>query len=192
MTFFIKNKFLLILLSIFVLLGGCGTLPKIPKPDWSKPIEPNAQKRAQQNVIDGKGIKFLGSDKNKSSGNFSFASSNPMWRATLDILDFMSIANSDYSGGLIITDWYSEADPDEAIKINIRFLSNDIRADGINIKLYKRNCKNGVCSTNEINDKLVLEIKDKILKKAAIYKELSDKDYIKNRPKKVFPDKDSG
>ena len=141
-------------------------------------------------MIDGKGIKFLGSGKNRNSGNFSFASSNPMWRATLDILDFMSIANSDYSGGLIITDWYSEADPDESIKINIRFLSNDIRADGINIKLYKRNCKNGVCLTNEINNKLVFEIKDKILKKAAIYKEQSDKDYIKSKPEKKFSNKD--
>tara|TARA_B110000027_G_C16022684_1_gene257080 strand:- start:264 stop:830 length:567 start_codon:yes stop_codon:yes gene_type:complete len=188
MDFLTKNRFLLIFLTILTFISGCGKLPKIPKPDWSKPIEPNAQKRAQQNVIDGKGIKFLGSDKNKSSGNFSFASSNPMWRATLDILDFMSIANSDYSGGLIITDWYSETDPNESIKINIRFLSNDIRADGINIKLYKRNCKNGVCLTNEINDKLVFEIKDKILKKAAIYKELSDKEYIKNRPKKVYKD----
>ena len=136
-------------------------MPKIPKPDWSKPIEPNAQKRAQQNVIDGKGIKFLGSDKNKSSGNFSFASSNPMWRATLDILDFMSIANSDYSGGLIITDWYSEGNLDESIKLNIRFLTNEIRSDGINISLYKRTCIGTTCSTKQIDDKIIFELKAK-------------------------------
>ena len=98
-------------------------MPKFTKPDWSKPIEPDARKRAEQNVKDGKGIIFA-SNKNKGNGNFLFASSNPMWRATLDTLDFMSIANSDYSGGLIITDWYSEGNPDEAIKFNIRFFNN--------------------------------------------------------------------
>ena len=184
MVFFIKNKFLLLILTTFVLLGGC-TMPKFPKPDWSKPIEPDARKRAEQNVKDGKGIIFA-SNKNKGNGNFLFASSNPMWRATLDTLDFMSIANSDYSGGLIITDWYSEGNPDEAIKFNIRFFSNQIRADGININLYKRICKENVCRTKELNNDIIFELKDKILKQAAIYKKQSDEDYFKTRPKKVF------
>mgnify|MGYP003682511569 FL=1 len=188
MQFFIKNKFLLAVLSLFILISGCNSLPKIPKPDWSKkPIEPNARKRAQQNVIDGKGINF-GGKKSQANTNFSFASSNPMWRATLDTLNFLSIANSDYSGGIIITDWYSEGNPDEAIKINIRFLSNEVRADGIIINLYKRNCKNNVCSTKEIDDKLILEIKDKILKTAAVYEKQDEIEYKKNRPVKRYKD----
>ena len=186
MVFFTKNKFLLTFFSLFILFTSCSSLPKIPKPDWSKPIEPNARKRAQQNVQDGQGIQMF--KKSKNNGNFSFASSNPMWRATLDILDFMSIANSDYSGGMIITDWYSEANPDEAIKINIRFLSNEIRADGINISLYKRTCNGPTCTTKEINDKLIFELKDKILKKAVIYKEQSMEEFLKNQPKKVYKD----
>ena len=113
-----------------------------------------------------------------------------MWRATLDILDFMSIASSDYSGGVIITDWYSESNPDEAVKINIRFLSNDIRADGININLYKRTCKGQNCTTRQIKDELIFELKDKILKKAAIYKELDLEEFKRSQPKKVFADKD--
>ena len=184
MDLFIKNKFLLLFLATFVFISSC-TMPKFSKPDWSKPIEPNGQKRAQQNVRDGKGITFL-SNKNKNNGNFSFASSNPMWRATLDTLDFMSIANSDYSGGVIITDWYSETDPNEAIKINIRFLSDEIRSDGIVIKLFKRSCIVNICSTKEIESELIFEIKDKIFKMAAIYKKQSDEDYFKNRPKKVY------
>ena len=175
------------ILSLFILFSGCNSLPKFPKPDWSKPIEPNAKKRAQQNVIDGKGITFPGS-ASKGNTNFSFASSNPMWRATLDTLNFLSIANSDYSGGIIITDWYSEGNPDEAIKINIRFLSNEVRADGILINLYKRNCKDNVCFTKEIDDKLILEIKDKILKTAAVYEKQDKIDYLKTRPKKRFKD----
>ena len=85
MVFFTKNKFLLTFFSLFILFTSCSSLPKIPKPDWSKPIEPNARKRAQQNVQDGQGIQMF--KKSKNNGNFSFASSNPMWRATLDILD---------------------------------------------------------------------------------------------------------
>ncbi len=178
MPFFLKNMFLLAFLSFFVLVASCGLLPKIPKPDWSKPIEPNAQKRAQDNVRQGKGIRLF-DKKNKSA----FATSNPMWRATLDILDFMSVSSSDYSGGVIITDWYSEGNLDESIKINIRFLTNEIRADGINISLYKRTCKGTTCSTKKIDGKIIFELKDKILKKAAIYKEQDLNEFIKDRPK---------
>ena len=185
MHLIIKNKFLLAFLAFFLLIASCSYLPDLSGP----PIEPNAKKRAQQNVIDGKGIKIFNRNGN-SGGNFSFASSNPMWRATLDILDFMSIASSDYSGGVIITDWYSESDPDEAVKFNIRFLSNDIRADGININLYKRTCKGQNCTTRQIKDELIFELKDKILKKAAIYKELDLEDFKRGQPKKVFKDRD--
>ena len=109
-----------------------------------------------------------------------------MWKAALDTLDFMSLASSDYSGGVIITDWYSEGDPNEAIKITIRFLSNEIRADGMVINLYKRICIDNVCSTKEIKIDLTFEIKDKILKKAAIYKTRDDNIAFENLPEKVF------
>ena len=98
----------------------------------------------------------------------------------------MSLSSVDYSGGILITDWYSEDDPDEAIKINIRFLTNEIRADGIIVSLYKRNCVNNICSTKEIENELIYEIKDKILRKAVVYKTQDDKISFENRPKKVF------
>ena len=170
-------KFFLVILSISALLNSCAS---IPKPDWSKKkkvIEPNATKRAQQNVKDGKGMSIFKS-KNKSGGDFQFASSNPLWRASLDTLNFVSLANADYSGGVLITD--------QAIKITIRFLSNEIRADGIIISLYKRTCKNTVCSTKEIKNDLVFDIKDKILKTAALYKSQDDKNAKTNQPTKIF------
>tara|TARA_B100000767_G_C19751887_1_gene531187 strand:- start:1556 stop:2122 length:567 start_codon:yes stop_codon:yes gene_type:complete len=186
MNFLKIIKPFLIFFSIATILSGCG---KIPKPDWGKPIEPNARKRSEQNVKDGKGIQIFRS-KN-SGGMFEFASSNPMWKASLETLSFMSLANSDYSGGVLITDWYSEDNPDEAIKITIRFLSNEIRADGLIVNLYKRNCIKNACTTREIKNDLIFEIKDKILKKAAIYKKQNDTRQFKNRPKKVYRDKDS-
>lgn len=183
---FIKYFTAFLCASIF--LTACG---RIPKPDFSKPaIEPNARKRAQQNVIDGKGIQLFKNNRG-GDGTFLFASSNPLWKASLDTLDFISLANADYSGGVLITDWYSEDNPNEAIKITIRFLSNEIRADGLMVSLYKRDCINSVCSTKEIKSDLIFEIKDKILKKAAVYKIQDDKKRFENRPKKKFMDRDS-
>ena len=150
-------------------LASCGVLEK---PDWSKVAEPDGKKRAQQNVRDGKGIKWMGS-KNKGGGNFLFASSNPMWRASLETLDFLPLATVDYSGGIIITDWYSnERNQNESIKISIRFLTNEIRSDALNIKVFTRKCETSLlnCKFIDSNDVLVAELKKEILKKAAIYK----------------------
>ena len=171
--------------SIFVLLylSSCGILEK---PDWSKVAEPDGKKRAQQNVREGKGIKWLGS-KNKGGGNFLFASSNPLWRASLEVVDFMGLSNVDYAGGLIITDWYSDNNPDESIKITLKFLSNEIRVDAIEVDIRKRNCINSnSCLTKKVESDLDNLIKDKILKKAAVYKVELDKEIRKNTPKKVY------
>tara|TARA_Y100000389_G_C16976294_1_gene278104 strand:- start:144 stop:491 length:348 start_codon:yes stop_codon:yes gene_type:complete len=110
-----------------------------------------------------------------------------MWRASLETIDFMSLSSVDYAGGLIISDWYSEDNPSEAVKITITFLSNEVRADGIKIDIRKRNCTQyNQCTVEKINNDLNKKIKDKILRKAAIYqKELKDKK-AKNRPSKVF------
>ena len=189
-TYKIIKSFLVILFTV-TLLNACSSIniPKIPKNPKGKIIEPNARIRAQQNVIDGKGMKLFKSKK--GDGTFSFASSNPMWKAALDTISFVSLASADYSGGVLITDWYSEGNPDEAIKITIRFLSNKIRADGLVVSLYKRSCVNNVCSTKEIKSDLNFEIKDKILRTAAIYKIQDDKNFKSNRPKRKIIDKDS-
>ena len=174
-------RFSLILSLIF--LSSCGILEK---PDWSKPAEPSGLKRAQQNVIEGRGIKF-GNSNNKNGGNFLFASSNPLWRASLDTIDFMGLSNVDYAGGLIITDWYSENNPKESIRFTLRFLSNEIRVDAIAIDIRKKTCdeKNN-CLVKKIEDELETLIKEKILKKAALYKKDIAQEEIKNRPKKIW------
>ena len=172
MTFYKTIRSLLIIFCASLIFSGCS---KFSKPDWSKPIEPNARKRAQQNAIEGKGIGIPLFDGNKKGGDFLFASSNPMWKSTLDTLSFISLANVDYSGGIIITDWYSEGNLDEAIKITVRFLSNDIRADGLTVKIYKRNCVKEKCNVKEIKTDLVSELKTSILKKAVVYEKNKNK-----------------
>ena len=160
---------------------------------WDE-FEGDGKKRARKNVEEGKGITgagglFKSGRSSKGGGSFEFASSNELWRATLDTLDFMSFSNVDYSGGLIITDWYSESQNNQSIKITIRFLSNEIRADGLKITLHQRICgSNNSCAIKEIKSSLSGEIKDKILRKAALIKKMKDdkdSEYYKNEDGEV-------
>ena len=168
------NKFKTIFLfSSLLLLANCGS--GFFSPDWSKPAEPNAKKRARQNVEEGRGVSGGLFSNKRGSTNFEFASSNPLWRASLDVLDFLVFESVDYAGGLIITDWYSENNPEESIKITIRFLTNEIRADALAISIHKKNCDNLKCTVKKIDSELAFEIKDKILKKSAYYASLDKK-----------------
>ena len=179
----------ILLVLAFLLTASCKNLFK-----WTdaNEIPVNAEERVQKNLEEGRGIQF-GIGKNKGSGGtFDFASSNELWRASIEVLDFVSFTNASYSGGIIITDWFSgnkETSNDKdlrELKITVRFLSNEIRADGMVINLYKRICIDNVCSTKEIKNDLTFEIKDKILKKAAIYKTRDDNIAFENLPEKVF------
>ena len=120
----------------------------------------------------------------KSGGDFQFASANELWRASLDVIDFMPLASANYSGGMIITDWYSDSkNLNESIKITIRFLTNEIRSDALNIKIFTRKCELNLnnCTFTETNKVLVSELTKEILKKAAIYKQQDEKKNNKNK-----------
>ena len=114
---------------------------------------------------EGKGVKLFGGEK--SGGTFQFASANPMWRASLNVLDFIPLVNADYGGGIIITDWFTNNNSDDAIKITILFSSNEIRADGLNIIIHEKKCIAENCVTEVLESDLNNEIKIAILKKAA-------------------------
>jgi len=157
-----------ILLLILIVISGCG----IYKPVDARKVPTNANDRVQKNIQEGKGFRLLGSNKNKAGGNFQFASSNALWRASLDVIDFMPLSSVNYSGGIIITDWYSEnKNPKKSIKITIRFLTNDVRSDALNIKIFNRTCDNSSfdCKFTDSSEVLVAELKKAILKKATIY-----------------------
>ena len=117
----------------------------------------------------------MGMLEKKGSGSFEFASSNEMWRATLDLLDFTPLSNVDYSGGVIITDWFSESSDQDPIKITVRFLSNEIRADGLKVIIHKKICKKiNDCNVIKVDSTLGQEIKLAILKKAATMEKLEN------------------
>lgn len=128
----------------------------------------NAQDRAKQNVETGKGISI--GNVFKRGTNYEFSTSNPMWRASLEILDFLPLTTVDYSGGIIITDWYTDSNSinDESLKITIRFLSNEIKTDSIKIIIHQKKCNsNNKCSTTEIKSKIKEELLRSILTKAS-------------------------
>ena len=139
-----------------------------------------------QNLKEGKGI-GLNFGK-KQGGDFLFASSNPLWRASIETIDFMSLATVDYAGGIIITDWYSDNTSNESVKITIKFLTNEIRADALKIDLHKRTCKNSVsCSVQKINSDIENNMRDKILKKASLYEAKLKEFEFENAPEKKYP-----
>ena len=154
---------------ITLVLNGCNG--KLPGGDARKtPADP--AKRIEQNLKDGRGINLMNLGKTEG-GVFDFASSNGLWRASLDVIDFMPLSSVNYSGGIIITDWYSEnSNQNESIKISIRFMTNEVRSDALKIKVFNRKCSNNLlnCKISETEGVLVAELKKEILKKAAIYK----------------------
>ncbi len=171
----VQNLSTCILILLF--LNSCG----IYAPSDARKISPNSKERVKKNLEEGKGYSLKGMMGGGSGGNYQFASSNPMWRATLEILDFLPLANVDYSGGIITTDWYNEGtSTGESIKITIRFLTNEIRSDGLRIIVHKKKCNiEQNCSVSKISSALEQELQVAILKKAALF----EKEYSKSKKK---------
>ena len=134
-------------------------------------IEPNVQKRSEAAAKQGGGITLFGGDK-KNSGTIDFSSTNVMWRATLKTLNFLPLVSADYSAGLIVTDCYSEQKlGKEQIKIQVSFLSNDLKSESIVVSSFKRICEpNGICTNSSVNESVNKEIKDSIITNARLLK----------------------
>ena len=159
-------KKIIYIFTFCLILSSCGPF-KYERADVKDSPINEADKR-KRNIEQGRGFSVpIG--KGKGGGNFSFGTSNELWRATLEILEFTPLSNVDYAGGVIITDWYAdENNLNESIKISVQFLSDEIRADGITIKIYQKKCAtNTNCAIKFIKSNLNEEIKLAILRKAA-------------------------
>ncbi len=159
---------ILIFIPILVLLNSCG----IYKPTDAREFPPEPDKRVAKNIEEGRGFRLLGNDK-KGNGTFDFATSNELWRASLDTLDFMPLVSADYGGGILITDWYNENNNyRDFIKVSIRFLTNEIRSDSLKIKVYTKNCESlDKCTISEDNAEIRTKLVSTILTKATKYKQ---------------------
>ncbi len=166
----ITSRHILIILSIVVLLTQTACEALKPKKVSAKEFPPDPRERVKKNIEEGKGFRVFGG--NNSGTNYEFASSNPLWQATLETLDFMPLASANYSGGIVITDWYSENNsPNESVKISVRFLTNEIRSDALDINVYIKKCSENLtsCSISKNNNDLVADLNLSILKKATRY-----------------------
>ena len=147
-----KIKILCIFLITFI-ISACG------KGGDARKIEPNVKERQRQNIEEGRGFRLGSAIVGRKGGEFDFASSNELWRASLDTLEFMPLALANYSGGIIVTDWYSDG-------------SNEIRSDALSIKVFYKKCSlNETCQVSDRSSSLSKELAKQILSKAAVYKE---------------------
>ena len=177
----LKQKIIILLsISVFLTQSACQALK--PKKVSAKDFPPDPRARVEKNLNEGKGFRFMGNPK--TGTNYEFASSNPLWRAALDTLDFMPLVSANYSGGIVVTDWYSEnSSPNESVKISIRFLTNEIRSDALDINVFLKKCSTNSsnCSISKDNSDLVADLNLNILKKATKYqKEIIEKNKKEN------------
>ena len=185
------NKFLFLLLIFAINLTSCGIYKRSDIKD--NPV--NVNERVDKNIKEGRGIRFGKLGKNSGGGVFDFASSNAMWQASVELLDFVTLASASYSGGIIITDWFNDSSSKEDIrdiKITVKFLTNEIRSDGLRITVHEKICKKNLpssCSINKVDSKISSELKFAILKKATKIKKNMVQETAKNS-KRVFMPKD--
>ena len=181
-------KFITLIIFTLFFLNSCGWYKRSDVKD--NPV--NVDQRVKKNIQEGRGFRFgRGATR---GGDFDFASSNPLWRSAVDVLDFVPLTNASYSGGIIITEWFSSESNTEntnrELKITVRFLSNEIRADAIRVLVFEKTCVLNNCKTKKVKSKLEGELKLAILKKAALFEKDDFKKFKetegKNRAKKLI------
>ena len=180
--YYMKNlaqlQFFSLIAILLLFLNSCQAFKYKPTKGGEVPV--SADDRVKKNIEEGRGFRLMDANKQKG-GTFEFASSNELWRASLDIIDFMPLVSANYSGGIIITDWYNDGSSNnQSVKISIRFLSNEIRSDALDIKIFTKNCSTSIeCKIYENKGNLLFELKKNILKKAAIYEKEKKKKNFK-------------
>ena len=175
-------KFSLVTIFSLIFLNSCNWYKRSDIKD--NPV--NVDERVKKNIQEGRGIRFgRGATR---GGDFDFASSNPLWRGAIDVMNFVPLTNASYSGGIIITEWVSSENNSEnnrELKITIQFMTNEIRADAIKVLVFEKSCNQiNNCKTKRIKSKLEGELKLAILKKAALFEKDDFKKYKEEKGKK--------
>ncbi len=155
------------LFFLFSSIVSCGGFKKVD----TRKVPISGTERAKKNVKEGRGVglgQVIG--KGRGSTNYEFSTSNPMWRATLDILDFLPLSTVDYSGGVIISDWYTDnSNKNQALKITVRFLSNTVQTNSIKVTVHRKKCSvNQTCNVELFKSRIQEELIASILKEATI------------------------
>jgi hypothetical protein len=161
---------------VLLILSSCGGF-KMPKPGDARKTPASGKERARKNIEEGRGVS-IGKAFGGGKTTYQFSTSNPMWQATFDVIDFMPLVTVDYAGGMIITDWYADANTtNDSLKFTIRFLSNEVRPDSLKIIIHKKTCKiqSNNCIVQKIASKLEDTIRSQIITKAVVLEAASKK-----------------
>ena len=161
-----NKRIFIFLLSLFLILNSCGIYKKVDQ----RKMPTGAVAKAKKNVEEGRGISLKGLAGGNKKTTFQFSTSNPLWRASLEVLDFIPLSTVDYAGGMIISDWYfGESSQNDSIKVTVRFLNNEISSNSLDVIVHQKICKTQInCKINKIDSKIKEELKISILKKAAL------------------------
>ena len=164
-----KNLFSLFLFGfLMILLNHCGKTDPITGEKVLEETDP--VKKAREFAAKQGGL-FGEIGKNNTGTNFEFSTSNVLWRATLKSLDFLPLVNADYSGGIIVYDWYSTKGENQSIKISVRFVSNELKSSSVLVAGHKKICDDlGKCFVEKLNDKFTDEIKESVISTARLLK----------------------
>ena len=166
---FLKKFTNFALILAFLTISSCGLYKKVDQ----REMPDGSSAKARKNINEGRGA-GLGDLLGRSGNtNYEFSTANPMWRATLETLDFLPLTTVDYSGGTVITDWYSENNSNESIKITVRFLSNEIRSDSLKIIVHNKTCVNNNCTVKKIDSRIQEKLTYSVVKKAASFEKAS-------------------
>lgn len=179
-------KIITVILAIFCLLFQTACEPLKYKKVSAKDFPADPKERIKKNMEEGRGFRVMNSMNKRTS--YSFATANPLWRATLDTLDFMPLVSANYSGGIVVTDWYSENNSsEESVKISIRFLTNEIRSDALDVNVFYKECSKDLtnCKVDQRDNELVSQLTLSILKRASQYERESIDKYKKENPYEV-------
>jgi hypothetical protein len=164
----LKKQYFLLFLATSILFS-CNKNNPIEEQGY---IEPNLKKRIEDARDKGGGIfADIGRSSDKRNA-VEFSNANVLWKATLKSLDFLPLANVDYSGGVIVYDWYSEStNSNEQIKISVQFLNNELRSDSLKVTAHKKFCKtNENCSSAKLDQDFANKVKDNIISSARLLK----------------------
>jgi hypothetical protein len=130
----------------------------VKKKDW----EPNVLKRVDQEK--GGLTNIFGAERSTVSQG-----DNVIWQASLDVLADIPLAQANYTGGVIITDWYNSSNSNESIKISIFINSARLEVNSFDVKSFKKTCSAANnCQTVNLTPDFNQKIKDRVLEKARI------------------------
>ena len=162
----ISFKILLVFLAFSITTSCKGIYKKVD----AREVPISGPERAKKNVREGRGVGLGQIMKGGKGTTYEFSTSNPMWRATLDILDFIPLSTVDYSGGVIISDWYTDdTNKDQALKITVRFLSNVVQSNSLKVTVHRKKCSiNQTCKIDIFKSRIQEELIASILREATI------------------------